>query len=74
MFSGYDGKIILSGSQKLPWHRIQINNKKVQILPTILQKYPPRYNILEKLFYFIYMLIYAPKIMINRLKDKIINV
>ena len=74
LFSGFDGKIILSGSQKLPWHRIQINNKKVQILPAILQKYPPRYNILEKLFYYIYMLIYAPKIMINRLKDKIINV
>ena len=74
LFSGSDGKIILSGSQKLPWHRIQINNKKIQILPAILQKYPPRYNILEKLFYFIYMLIYAPKIMINRLKDKIINV
>jgi len=40
IFSGYDGRIMLSGCQKLPWHySIPIRESKMQVLPGFLQKY-----------------------------------
>ncbi len=48
IFSGYDGEIILSGSQVLPWHGLDIRSSKLQILPKWLQKFPENYNSLQK--------------------------
>jgi len=41
IFSGYDGRIVVDGCQKLPWlFNIPIRASKMQILPRFLQKYP----------------------------------
>ena len=45
MFSGYDGKIVLAGCQKLPWlFEIPIKESNIQVLPGFLQKYPFKRN------------------------------
>ena len=51
MFSGYDGKILLTGSQVLPWHGITLCQSKFQQLPSFLQAFPENYNILQKVLF-----------------------
>ena len=40
MFSGYDGRIRMTGYQKLPWVNMPILEKCVQVIPRFLQNYP----------------------------------
>ena len=51
-FTGYDGSVHLAGAKRLPWHGISlIDERQVQVLPRILQSYPPNYtNFQHKLF------------------------
>ncbi len=55
LFSGYDGKVFLHGSQILPWHGIKFKQSRIQQLPTILQKYPCNYTKMEKLLFLSYI-------------------
>jgi hypothetical protein len=48
LFHGYDGRIFLHGNSYLAWHGILIDEKRLQILPQILRKYPENYTRLEK--------------------------
>ena len=54
IFSGYDGSVISTRPIDLSWHKIKINNKKFQILPFFLRKFPGDYNVFEKILFFIY--------------------
>ena len=54
IFSGYDGSVISTRPIDLSWHKIKINNKKFQILPFFLRKFPADYNFFEKILFFIY--------------------
>ncbi|MGD8771100.1 MAG: hypothetical protein PVJ06_13760 [Desulfobacterales bacterium] len=57
LFSGYDGKIFLTGSLRLPWHGgIELRESKVQHLPRILQKHPNEYRNFEKIIWKLYRL------------------
>jgi hypothetical protein len=50
LFSGYYGKIFLTGGLKLPWHGgIELRESRVQHLPRILQKHPSDYGDIEKI-------------------------
>lgn len=40
MFSGYDGRIRMTGYRTLPWHGVKIVEDKVQVIPRFLQNYP----------------------------------
>lgn len=53
LFSGYDGKVFLRGSLRLPWHSIDLRESKVQHLPRFLRKYPPYYGRMEKVMFFL---------------------
>ena len=44
LFSGYDGKIFLRGSCKLPWNGIELKESKVQHTPRFLQTIPYNYS------------------------------
>jgi hypothetical protein len=44
LFSGYDGTMFLSGSRKLPWHDVSIDERRLQVLPKILRSYPGEYS------------------------------
>ena len=48
IFSGYDGRVILQGSQNLPWHKLQIRASQVQQLPGMFRQYPHSYSGLKK--------------------------
>jgi hypothetical protein len=57
LFSGYDGKILLTGSLRLPWHGgIELRESKVQHLPRIIQKHPSDYGNFEKIIWKLYRL------------------
>jgi hypothetical protein len=50
-FLGYDGSVHLAGSKQMPWHRINIDDQKLQILPRILRSYPGNYSTYQKLLF-----------------------
>jgi hypothetical protein len=61
IFVGYDGKIFLSGRQKLPWHNVEIKASDIKVLPKFLQKYSGNYNMLDKTLFGIYLLFRDPQ-------------
>ena len=60
LFSGYDGTIFLHGSCKLPWHRITMNESRVQQIPRFLRTYPGKYTRLQHWVFKLYKLIMEP--------------
>ena len=50
-FLGYDGTVHLAGSKRMPWHRLRINDRKLQILPRVLRSYPANYSLFRKLLF-----------------------
>jgi hypothetical protein len=58
IFIGFDGSINLSKKLNLIWHGIK--NVKLNFLPTIIQKYPPNYNFIEKILYYLFLLYNNP--------------
>lgn len=68
IFSGYDGTILLSGLKKLPWHRLDIKEKKIQLLPAFLRNYPGNYNSFQLVLYGLILLIAKPHTFIERVK------
>lgn len=62
LFIGYDGKVFLHGSKKLPWHDIELDESKFQPLPFFLRKYPGNYNTIEKILFAMYLLFINPVI------------
>lgn len=61
-FTGYDGTIFLTGSQRYFNHGgIKINSKRLQYLPKFLRKYSGNYNLIEKFLFSIWILYKDPK-------------
>ena len=48
LFQLYDGTLVLTGNKLLLWHGLEINQKRIQVLPKFLRKYPDQMNPLEK--------------------------
>jgi hypothetical protein len=68
LFVGYDGKIFLTGKQKLPWHNVAIKPSDIKILPSFLQKYPGNYSFFEKVVFAAYLLFRDPQYLIELLR------
>ncbi len=49
MFSGYDGSVLLSGGQILPWHSVRFTAADVQVLPRFLRKFPSGMGIFRRI-------------------------
>ena len=49
LFSGFDGRVILSGYSTLRWHGLPFESRKVQQLPRFLIRYPGDYSRLQRL-------------------------
>jgi hypothetical protein len=69
LFVGYDGKVFIQGKQSLPWHGVKFKPSDVQLLPSILQKYPGNYGLLEKVVFAIYLLFRDPAYLIYKLQN-----
>jgi hypothetical protein len=51
MFFGYDGSVHIAGAKKLPWHNMPIDERRLQMVPRFLRRYPKNYSRLQKLLY-----------------------
>ena len=60
IFCGYDGSIHTTKPLRLGWHKLKIQNKKIQILPSIIRKFPDDYNIFQRIFFLIFREIIEP--------------
>jgi hypothetical protein len=60
LFSGYDGRVFLRGSCRLPWHGMDLKESQVQPLPRLLQKYPENYSRLERCVFAFHRLVTNP--------------
>lgn len=68
IFSGYDGTVLIRGYSRLPWHGLDLLEKRSQILPKILRTYHENYSFPQKAFLLIFLLFRYPKIFIKRVK------
>lgn len=48
LFQLYDGTLVLTGNKLLLWHGLEIDQKRIQVLPKFLRKYPVQMNFFEK--------------------------
>jgi Methyltransferase FkbM domain len=54
LFCGYDGRILLQGSKRMPWHGIEIkppmlDENMLEQIPESLQRFPDNYSFIQKL-------------------------
>jgi hypothetical protein len=54
LFAGYDGTLFLRGCGKLPWHGMELSEKRIQHLPAYLRRFPGNYSRLQSNLYFLY--------------------
>jgi hypothetical protein len=47
IFQLYDGTLVLTGLKSLAWHALEINQKRIQVVPKFLRKYPGQMNSFE---------------------------
>ena len=66
LFTGYDGKVFLSGNKTLPWHGVGI--QAPQPLPVFLRKYPGTYSLIERI---LFRVLKHPKTILPNLKRRI---
>lgn len=61
LFSGYDGRVFLQGSRKLPWHGIELKESHFQPLPGLLRSFPGNYTFLQRQLFKLYRWATQPK-------------
>lgn len=61
VFFGFDGTVFLHGECRLFWHELQLSAKKIQVLPAVLRRYPPTYNILQRVAFRVFVMLTDPK-------------
>ena len=55
LFFGQDGTALLAGARRLPWHEVELRESDVQVLPSLLRRYPPHYRGWERLLYRVWL-------------------
>ncbi len=53
IFSSYDGTLHTTKPVKLGWHKIELKNEKIQVLPKFLRHFPDDYNFFQKIIFLI---------------------
>ena len=71
IFPSYDGTLHSTLPIDISWHKLSISNKKFQILPFFLRKFPDDYNFLQKIFFLIFREILIPGRFIKKLFKKL---
>lgn len=67
IFPSYDGTLHTTKPVKLGWHKLDIKNKKIQVLPSYLRKFPDDYNIFQKILFLIFREFFNPGRFIKKL-------
>jgi hypothetical protein len=71
IFSGYDGTVLMTGAQRLPWHELPIKASRVQQLPWFLRRFPANYNVAQMVGYGIVLLLTSPRRVIARIRRRL---
>lgn len=50
LFQLYDGTIVLAGCKRLLWHNIDMDQRKMQVLPFFLRTHPSRRSLFSKIY------------------------
>lgn len=70
IFCGYDGTLHTTKPLKLGWHKLEIKNEKIQILPKFLRYFPDDYNLFQKIFFLLIREIIQPGRFIKKIFKK----
>ena len=70
LFSGFDGRVFLRGGCMLPWHKVPLREKQLQVLPRILRSYPGNYTYVQKLGFAAHLLIHNPRSLFKEIRDR----
>jgi hypothetical protein len=54
IFTGQDGRVVLTGRRMVHWHDLPLSESRVQQLPRFLRRYPDNYSRLQFLLFRIY--------------------
>ena len=68
---GYDVRVFLHGSCRLPWHCIDLKESKVQHLPRVLRRYPGYYTFFQKVIFALYFAAINPSRLIKVIQKRI---
>ncbi len=60
IFCGYDGSFHTTKPLRLGWHKININNEKIQPLPSYIRRFPDDYNLFQKIIFYLYREVLSP--------------
>ena len=69
-FSGYDGRIFLRGNCMLPWHGVELNELKMQYIPSFLRIFGGNYTKLHRKVLGLYLLVTEPNRLIKKVKRR----
>ena len=69
IFSGYDGSLHTTLPIEISWHKLIITNKKFQILPSFLRRFPDDYNFFQKFLFLVFREILYPGRFIKKIKS-----
>ena len=70
IFCGYDGTLHTTKPLRLGWHKLEIKNEKIQILPKFLRYFPDDYNLFQKIFFLLIREIIQPGRFIKKIFKK----
>ena len=62
IFNGYDGTVFIRGCGKLGWHGIHYKERRMQLLPKWLRKYPKNYDKFSRILVKLYRSLYKRNI------------
>lgn len=48
VFFTYDGRCLVRGNRRSPWHKLSLSESRMQPVPRALRAYPARYNFLQR--------------------------
>ncbi len=51
IFSGYDGRILLSKPLVLPWHLLTVEDSKLQVLPKFMREFSGDYGVFQRIWW-----------------------
>ena len=71
VFSGYDGRVFLSGRCQLPWHCVSLREARVQHLPFFLRTPPGNYTMLQKVLFGLHRLVREPRTLVKGMGRRI---
>jgi len=57
LFSTYDGRVVLQGARRLPWHGMKMAPERFQLLPSFLRRFPGGYRWWQWLAYALVLLV-----------------